>query len=221
MNISDIFIDAFGNLEKTFDEATGKEVLQIGSITLDVNPGDMDLRFENLEVLGSETAADLVVSTASGIIFSAVKSTVLEKTSEKIREKINERLKKVKLDFITGSGNGGKNSSTDNSAVPEGSTSAQTLFDDLVKGVTRRMAAKIEPLKLPPFRREFATRILNLLPVNGSIAVSGGRLHGLTTFARTGDIWVTYEEDEAVIEADVGFQNLTGGYDWALRVLGK
>ncbi len=219
MNISDIFIDAFGNLEKTFDESSGKDVLQIGSITLDVNPGDMDLRFENLEVLGSETAADLVVSTASGIIFSAVKSTVLEKTSEKIREKINERLKKVKLDFITGNG-GGKNS-TDNSAVPEGSTSAQTLFDDLVKGVTKRMAAKIEPLKLPPFKREFSTRILNLLPVNGSIAVSGGRLHGLTTFARTGDIWVTYEEDEAVIEADVGFQNLTGGYDWALRVLGE
>ncbi|KAH9409487.1 hypothetical protein TYRP_010497 [Tyrophagus putrescentiae] len=220
MNISDIFIDAFGNLEKTFDETLGKEVLQIGSITLDVNPGDMDLRFENLEVLGSETAADLVVSTASGIIFSAVKSTVLEKTSEKDSREDQRAPEEGEARFYYRKRKWKKFSLI---ILPCQKVLLPPKLSLMTwsRGVTRRMAAKIEPLKLPPFRREFSTRILNLLPVNGSIAVSGGRLHGLTTFARTGDIWVTYEEDEAVIEADVGFQNLTGGYDWALRVLGR
>ena len=90
MNITDIYIDAYGNLNRTVDPETGKDILQIGNIELDVSPGDMDLVFENLSVLGSETVAETIVSTMSGLIFSQIKYTVLEKTSDKIREKINQ-----------------------------------------------------------------------------------------------------------------------------------
>ena len=98
---------------------------------------------------------------------------------------------------------------------------SEHLFDDLLTQVTTRLGQKIEPLRLPNFSRNFAAKML-VLNLNASINIHDGKLYGLTTFSRTGDIFVTYEEDgTATIEADVGFKNLTGGYNWDLRVLGK
>ncbi|KAI2809034.1 hypothetical protein BLOT_000175 [Blomia tropicalis] len=201
MNISDIEIDAFGNLNRTIDLETGKDVLQIGNIDIDVSPGDMDLQFENLSVLDSENLATTIVDTMSGLIFSQVKYSVLEKTSNKIRARINERLRVIPIDILEG-------------------TRSETLFDDLLHLVTKRIGTKIEPLRLPFFSRNFAARML-ILNVNASINIHEGKLYGLTTFARTGDIFITYEDDMATIEADVGFRNLTGSYDWSLQVLGR
>ena len=201
MNISDIEIDASGNLERNTDPDTGKDVLQIGNIELDVSPGEMDLQFENLSVLGSDSIAETIVNTMSGLIFSQVKYSVLERTSEKIRARINQRLKKIPIDILDGN-------------------RSETLFDNLLEHVTKQLGTKIEPLRLPAVSRNFAARML-VLNVNASIDINEGKLHGLTTFARTGDIFITYEDDTATIEAEVGFRNLTGSYNWALRVLGK
>lgn len=199
MNITDIEIDAYGDLTRVAGE-DGKDHLQIGSITLDATPTDMDLVFENLSVLNSETIAETILGTMSGLIFSQVKSSVLDKTSDQIRGKINEKLWNIPFDFIE--------------------SKQETLFDDMVSFVAGKLGDRLEPLKLPHFSRNFAARLL-LMNVNASVQIQNGALYGLTTFARTGDISVTYEDDSVLIEADVGFKNLTGKYDWNLKVLGE
>ena len=78
MNISDIELNAFGNLNRTTmivtenNKINEKKILQIGNIELDVSPGSMDLQFENLQILGSEAIADTIIGTMSGLIFSQV-----------------------------------------------------------------------------------------------------------------------------------------------------
>lgn len=192
--MSEIEIDAFGNLNRTEENH-----LQIGSIELDVSPGDMNIDLENFSVGGSEFIAQTIISAMSNLIFTQVKYTVLEKTSHKIRALINKRLESVPTNIIQ------KNS--------------ENLFDDIVTFATSKIATKVEPLKLPPIERDFYVKLL-MLKMNGSIQIDQGKLHGLTTFARTGDIFVTYEDEAVTVEAEVGFQNLTGSYNWNLTVMG-
>ena len=77
---------------------------------------------------------------------------MLEKTSNKIRDQINKRLKNIPIDMVEGK--------------------SETLFDDLLEHVTKRLATKIEPLRLPVFSRNFAARML-ILNVNASVNVQG------------------------------------------------
>lgn len=195
MNISDIEITASGNLERT----DGNK-LQIGEIDIDVEPGTMDLSFENLSVLGSETIGETIVSTMSGLVYSAVKSTVLEKTSDKIRHRINQRLASISLNVIA--------------------NNSQSLLDDLIAFAVDKIKDRLEPLKLPPFQKQ-ASRKTSLFTLSTAINVTGGHLYGLSTFARTGDIFVTYHEDTAIIQAEMGFHNLTGAYKWDVKFMGK
>ncbi|KPL97181.1 hypothetical protein QR98_0002440 [Sarcoptes scabiei] len=60
-----------------------------------------------------------------------------------------------------------------------------------------------------------------MFPMEISFEVMDGKLFGLTTFSRMGDIFITYKNEAALIEAEVGFHNLTGRYDWQLDAVGK
>lgn len=193
--MSEIEIDAYGNLNRTDEDA-----LQIGNIELDVSPGDMNIDLENFSVFGSEMIANAIISSMSNIIFSQVKYTVLEKTSAKIQALINQRLEKVPVHILKRTGD--------------------YLFDDIVAFAAEKIATKVEPLKLPPIQREFNAKWM-LFHLNASIHIDEGKLFGLTTFARTGDISVTYEEEAVSVEAEVGFKNVTGSYNWALSIIGK
>ncbi|KAF7496027.1 hypothetical protein SSS_00307 [Sarcoptes scabiei] len=94
-NISDMSIEAYGNLQRS---PNGK--LKIESIEMDINPNEVNLDLENFEVLGSEVIAQTIISTLSEIIFDRVKYTVIEKASIKIQSLINKRLEAIPWETI-------------------------------------------------------------------------------------------------------------------------
>ncbi|OTF78255.1 hypothetical protein BLA29_009533 [Euroglyphus maynei] len=191
-------INAFGNIERM---SNGQ--LRIDTIELNMGADDVNLDLENFEVLGSEVIAQTIISALSDIIFDQVKYTVTDKISVKIQSLINKRLERIKLDQLI-------------------QHESETLFDDIVTMVSKRIKHRIDPVPLPSFERQIQTKILQLIPVNISIQIEHGKLYGLTTFTRMGDIYVIYEDESAIIEAQVGFQNLTGKYDWTINgIFGK
>ena len=145
-----------------------------------------------------------------------VKSSVLQKTSDKIRNRINDRLKKIPLNNLLMLSPKQQNHESDSESSQDKDI---TLFDELLTSVTRKIG--IESLRLPTFERQLTAKLFNLVNVNASIRIHDGQLFGLTTVARTGDIYLTYKDDIATVEADVGFRNITGTYDWDLKFLGK
>uniref|UniRef100_A0A6P6YCQ6 Uncharacterized protein LOC113796393 n=1 Tax=Dermatophagoides pteronyssinus TaxID=6956 RepID=A0A6P6YCQ6_DERPT len=196
-NISDMEIDAFGNLERM---SNGQ--LHIDTIDLNMKADEVNLDLENFEVFGSEVIAQTIISALSDIIFDQVKYTVTDKISVKIRTLINQRLERIKLDQLI-------------------QHESEILFDDIVRMVSKRIKHRIDPIPLPSFQRQIETKILQFIPINISIDIEHGKLYGLSTFTRMGDIYVIYEDESAIIEAQVGFQNLTGKYDWNINVLGR
>lgn len=197
-NISDMEIEAYGSLKRSGPDNSG---LSIEEIQLDMNADEVQLNLENFEVLGSEVIAQTIISAMSDLIFGRVKNTIIEKASNKIKTLINKRLEKISLNKLL-------------------QNNSEVLFDDIVVTVAKRIKHRVDPVPLPPFRRSSSIKVLNMIPVNFSFEVKQGKLYGLTTFARMGDIYVIYEDESALIEAEVGFHNLTGKYHWQLNVLG-
>lgn len=191
-------IEAYGSLKRSGPDNSG---LSIEEIQLDMNADEVQLNLENFEVLGSEVIAQTIISAMSDLIFGRVKNTIIEKASIKIKTLINKRLEKISLNKLL-------------------QNNSEVLFDDIVVTVSKRIKHRVDPVPLPPFSRSSSIKVLNMIPVNFSFEVKQGKLYGLTTFARMGDIYVMYEDESALIEAEVGFHNLTGKYHWKLDVLG-
>nr|XP_046917687.1 uncharacterized protein LOC124498030 [Dermatophagoides farinae]XP_046917688.1 uncharacterized protein LOC124498030 [Dermatophagoides farinae] len=195
-NITDMEIEAYGNLERTPDG-----LLRIDTIDLNMKADEVNLDLENFEVLGSEVIAQTIINALSDIIFDQVKYTVTDKISTKIQLLINKRLEKIEIGKLI-------------------KYESEILFDDILAMVAKLIGNFFEPIPLPSFQRQIQTKILQLIPMNISIQIEHGKLYGLTTFRRMGDIYVIYEDESAIIEAEVGFLNLTGKYDWIIDVLG-
>lgn len=196
MNISEIDIDASGNMIVNDDLK-----LEIENIELDVQPGDMDLQFEGLSVFGSEGIGETIVQTMSGLLFSAVKNTVIGKTADKIRMQINQRLAKIPVEKVH-------------------KDQASLVFDSVLDAALTHVTTRLEPLHLPPFEKNTTIKRI-FFTLDASISVYNGTLNGLGSFKRTGPVFLNYTNNHVLFETEMGFMNLSGGYNWKVKVGGK
>jgi len=196
MNVSDIVIRAYGALNRS-----DSGILQVGSIDLDVETSDINLHFENLMGGGAwSSITNSLLNRMSGLIFDHVKHTMLDEVSQDIKTMINQKLAHLPLDFVD--------------------EKSSNIFDDILEYSKRAInETGLDPFGLPPFKDRFNYNMLFFV-LKGQIEIFEGRLYGLSTLIRTGDIIATYQNNEVTFEASLGFTNLTGGYKWAANVMG-
>ena len=124
----------------------------------------------------------------------------MDEASEDIKKMINTQLAHLPLDFVD--------------------EKSATIFDGVLdKAKIAINESGLDPMLLPAFRDKFDYKFF-VFQVKGDLKVFNGTLAGLSTLVRTGDIIATYKNNEVVFEARMGFNNLTGGYNWSTNVMG-
>jgi hypothetical protein len=194
MNVSGLEIYAYGALNRT-----NENKLEVGTIELDVTTNDIDLNFDNL-MGGWSSLTNSLLNKMSTLIFNSVKHKILDEVSNDIRTMINQQLAHLPLDFVD--------------------EKSSNIFDNILEYSKRAInETGLDPLLLPPFEDKFNYNLL-IFVFEGKIRIFDGRLYGLSSLVRTGDIIATYHNNEVIFEARMGFSNLTGGYQWAANLMG-
>jgi flavorubredoxin len=196
MNVSGLEIFAYGALNRTNENR-----LEVGTIELDVTTNDIDLNFDNLMGGGAwSSLTNSLLNKMSTLIFDSVKHKMLDEVSNDIRTMINQQLDHLPLDFVD--------------------EKSSNIFDNILEYSKRAInETGLDPLLLPPFEDKFKYNLL-IFVFEGKIRIFDGRLYGLSSLVRTGDIIATYNNNEVIFEARMGFANLTGGYQWAANLMG-
>ncbi|KAI1287990.1 hypothetical protein HDE_09758 [Halotydeus destructor] len=175
--------------------------LQVGEMVLDLEVDDLDMHFSNL--MGSGKWSSLtngLLNKMSHLIFDHVKYMLLDELKADIHDHLNTQLAKLPDQFVT--------------------KRSENLFDDLLSRVAEAVTqAGFDPLRLPNQVDGF-DHDLGLFRFRGHAQVHNGVLHGLKTLIRTGDVIAIYENDSVTLEANLGFENLTGSYDWRASFMG-
>ncbi|XP_076355317.1 uncharacterized protein LOC143249406 [Tachypleus tridentatus] len=197
MNISDIV--ALGRVKLKI--VTGNQSLEVDSVHIDIEVSDIQLHFDNL--FGGRTWSSIsnsLLNQLSGMIFDQVKQSILEEVRESLRKELNTQLHQIPEGFIN-----------------SGST---TIFDDTLKRVSMHLKQNnMDPFNLPDHKEVFRKKLLFFL-LHGEARIFNGILSGLSTLHRTGDVLITYEDNAVIVEVNIGFSNLTGGYDWSAKLMG-
>ena len=199
MDVNKLKIFAKANLAR--NQTSNK--LEVDQIVLDMDVGDLDMHFDNL--MGSRrwsSIANEVLNQMSHLIFDHVKYSLLDELKEDIKSHLNAQLDKLPNDFVH--------------------TQQQVLFDALIDKLNEEIrTAGFDPLKLDDQEEKFYHN-LQLFKFYGRAEVHNGILHGLSTLCRNPDdsVIAVYENDSVTLEASLGFENLTGSYDWSLSLMG-
>jgi len=196
MNVTEIEITAFGSLEKNKNG-----IIQVSDIELEVYTDDIDLHMDNLMGGGMMGGiSNSVVNQMSGMIFDHIKHTMLDEVSVDIKNMINTQLSHLPLDFLK--------------------QESSSVFDGMLERVRQGInESGLEPMPLPSLRDQFNYNFM-VFKLNGQIKTFNGYLSGLSSLVRTGDIIATYDNNQVIFEASMGFTNLTGGYDWSTNIMG-
>jgi hypothetical protein len=196
MNVSGLELYAYGALNRT-----NENKLEVGTIELDVATNDIDLNFDNLMGGGAwSSLTNSLLNKMSTLIFASVKHNMLDEVSNDIQTMINQQLTHLPLDFVD--------------------EKSSNVFDNVLEYSKRAIyEAGLDPLPLPSFEDKFDYNLL-IFVLKGKIRIFNGRLYGLTSLIRTGDVIATYHNNEVIFEARMGFANLTGGYQWTAKLMG-
>lgn len=197
MNISMLEIYANAMINKT-----NNGTIQLANIHLDVFANDINVNFESLGGHKMSSFYNTILNQLSEFLFDHVKSKLLEDIKIDIKNKLNKEIEqKISYDIIN--------------------PSSAHIFDDILdKAKSAIRKAGLEPFNLPTLSEKFSHDLL-LFNFNGVVEAYKGKLSGLTTLIRTGDVFVEYENDTVVLEANLGFENLTGTYLWKAHLMGK
>ncbi|XP_076337511.1 uncharacterized protein LOC143239836 [Tachypleus tridentatus] len=197
MNISDII--TFGRAKLRI--VTTNQTLEVDSVDIDIEVSDIQLHFDNLFGGGTwSSISNTVLNQLSGIIFDQVKRSMLEEVRESLHKELDAQLQHVPEGFID--------------------SDSTTIFDDALRRVSKQIVKNnLDPIKLPDHKKTFQKKFL-FFRLFGEVKIVNGILIGLSTLHRTGDVLITYEDNAVILEASVGFSNLTGGYDWSTHFMG-
>ncbi|XP_013784473.1 uncharacterized protein LOC106468582 [Limulus polyphemus] len=197
MNISDIVTLGRAKLQIVAVNQT----LEVDSIDIDIEVSDIQLHFDNLFGGGAwSSISNTVLNQLSGIIFDQVKKSMLEEMRESLHKELNAQLHHIPESFID----------------PE----STTIFDDALRRASKQLKNNnLDPIKLPDHKKSFQKKLL-FFRLYGEVKIVNGILIGLSTLHRTGDVLITYEDNAVILEASIGFSNLTGGYDWSANIMG-
>lgn len=193
MNVTKVVAKGSASLKQN-----DQNLLQVDNVDLDVAVEGIQLHFESL--MGSwSSITNTILNQLSEPIFEHVRVAILGDVKESVKNELNVRLAELPLQLVS---------------------SSESLFDDLLSGMAVRFRTDgIDPLVLPDLEESFSKRV-SFLNVHGQARVYNGTLHGLSTISRTGDVIVSYQNDSLVLEARLGFANLTAHFGWNAHFMG-
>lgn len=196
MNVTDLVITTRASL----DQEVGKK-LQVANMTLELETHAIKMHFDNLMGgSGWSAASNALINTINHLIFDHVKHSLLEELEQDVQKHLNEQLDKLPQNFIH--------------------DRSESLFDALLAKLRNEVKTSgYDPLSLPDQRQGFSRNVFGVFNVTGEATIYNGTLFGLSTLVRTGDVIATYQNDSVTLEANLGFRNLTGHYDWSATLL--
>lgn len=179
---------------------TSNGKFQVSAIVLDLEADKIDMNFENLVGgnLGS-SITNSVLNQLNHLLFDQMKYSLIDELRSGIQSRINYQLETLPDNFIH--------------------ESSSSLLDHLLDKVKSEIAKSgYDPYDLPDLMESFQQdlRIFNL---HGDASLYNGTLYGLSTLVRTGHVIAHYEKDSVILEANLGFENLTANYDWKVNLM--
>lgn len=195
MKIRGLQFPATASLNRT---SNGK--FQISALVLDMEADKIDMNFENLVGgnLGS-SITNTVLNQLNHLLFDNMKYNLIDELRSGIQSRINDQLESLPDNFIH--------------------ESSSSLVDHLLEKVKQEIVKSgYDPHTLPNLTESFQQdlRIFNL---HGDASLYNGTLYGLATLVRTGHVIAHYEKDSVILEANLGFENLTANYDWSVNLM--
>ncbi|KAK8761634.1 hypothetical protein V5799_027098 [Amblyomma americanum] len=194
MNATDAVASAGAELERG---PNGGPWVRAVRAKLDV--GDIQLHMDNLMGGGRwSTFSNSLLNQISGTVFKQAEQSLRGEIEETLRRRVNEELSRVPVDLTA--------------------ARSERLVDALLESTAEQLRP-VDPYALPDQARAFDQDLL-LLRVQGEMRLQDGLLHGLSTLRRTGDVLAFYQNGTLLLEADVGFANLTSSWRWWAQLLG-
>ncbi|XP_054718304.1 uncharacterized protein LOC129227726 [Uloborus diversus] len=197
MNMTSIILTGHSLIETT---PAGK--LAMGDIQLNSVVEDISLHFENLMGGGAwGSISNSLLNQLSEMILGELKPTLLSELSSYLKHQFDDVLFEQLPDGFMGPG-------------------STNLVDNILERTSAFMVErKMEPMSLPNLKEVYERQIL-FMTTRGEIGMYNGTLHGLSTINRRGDVVTVFENNSFELEADFGFDNLTGNYSWFADVMG-
>uniref|UniRef100_A0A147BXA6 Putative hemolymph juvenile hormone binding protein n=1 Tax=Ixodes ricinus TaxID=34613 RepID=A0A147BXA6_IXORI len=138
-----------------------------------------------------------MLNKINGTIFKLAEESLHTTVRENIRQRINSELSRISVE----------------------------RSESLVDGLIARVGEQIRTMGADPFRiadqhHSFKQDLL-FFTVHGEAHLTRGRLHGLSTVQRSGNLMAYYKDRTVTVHADLEFRQLSGTFRWRARVQGS
>lgn len=197
LKVSDVVITVTAPLHKGSDNR-----LALGQASLNLKHDDVRMNFAHLNKnWASETNS--LLSRMDHLIFEHVNTKLMDAIQPEIQSHFDSQIERLP-------------SQVHDSVKQE----SALLFNELLDNVRNqiRVNPTLDPLSLPDEKERFSQNLL-LFKLKGDASLTNGVLTGLSTLARIGDVYVAFEDNKVVYEAEIDFENLAASYDWALSLM--
>ena len=175
-------------------------------MVLDAEPKKVDMHFNNLKIAGvggefGAALSNMLVNELNHMIFNHVKDGIVEHIQSGVQSALNRMLNQLPENFVH--------------------ERTASLFDELLEKLKEEIIKTgHDPLPLPDSTESFNEN-LGLFRLHGALNIFNGSLFGLSTLVRTGPVYAHYEKFAVILEANIGFENITGDYDWSANLMGQ
>ncbi|KAM7285951.1 uncharacterized protein ISCGN_032836 [Ixodes scapularis] len=196
MNATNAVASARAVLEKGPDG--GPRVRDVDA-KLDV--GDIKLHMENLMGGGGWSSfSNSLLNQISGTVFKQAQKSLRNELQGNIRKQMNHELSRIPVNLTT--------------------PRSERLVDGLIERAGEQIRAiGADPFSVPDQNHSFQQDLL-FLTAHGEAHLTEGRLYGLSSVKRAGDLLALYQDRRVLFEADLEFGNLTGAWKWWVQFLG-
>ncbi|KAM7285952.1 uncharacterized protein ISCGN_032837 [Ixodes scapularis] len=138
-----------------------------------------------------------MLNKINGTIFKLAEESLHTTVQENIRQRINSELSRISVER------------------------SESLVDGLIALVGEQIRTTgADPFKIADQHHSFKQDLL-FFTVHSEAHLTRGRLHGLSTVQRSGNLMAYYKDRTVTIHADLEFRQLSGTFRWRARVQGS
>ncbi|XP_064474889.1 uncharacterized protein LOC135388934 [Ornithodoros turicata] len=196
INATGLTANAYAQLEH--DSRTGRPSVRTITVRMEVD----DLQLHLHDFLGGGRWASFgnaLLNQVAGSAFKQIQRSLASELESGLRQRLNQELA---------------------SLPPLGNSNSSLLVDAIIQGAADELRAHDgDPLSLPDMRLNFDWDFV-LGRLAGILSLQQCKMQGLSSMRRTGDILALYRDGRFLVEAQIGFDNISGNCDWRARVLG-
>ncbi|XP_029845061.2 uncharacterized protein LOC8024639 [Ixodes scapularis] len=181
----------------TFEEGpNGRPRVRDVDVRLELR--NIKFHMENLMGGGSlARVGNSMLNKINGTIFKLAEESLHTTVQENIRQRINSELSRISVER------------------------SESLVDGLIALVGEQIRTTgADPFKIADQHHSFKQDLL-FFTVHSEAHLTRGRLHGLSTVQRSGNLMAYYKDRTVTIHADLEFRQLSGTFRWRARVQGS